>query len=135
MRATAILMSPLFWSDALVGGSRGFYDQFYKLFNILHPRAKFCSNIGGGYNAYLKDAPSRERIEVSMKTAPMSVLPRAKKAFLSLSMFSWTAREAARLYCHQTPKQLAKGVVEILIPAMSNFLGSLYGCCENLANP
>ena len=53
------------------------------------------------------------------------MLPRAKNAFLALPIFSWTAREADRLYCHQTPKHLAVAVVEISTPAMSNFSGSL----------
>ena len=62
------------------------------------------------------------------------MLPRAKNAFLALSMFSWTAREANRLYYHQTSKHLAVGVVEISMPVISNFSGSLY-CCDILRTP
>ena len=52
--------------------------------------------------------------------------PKAKKAFLALLIFSWTAREADKLYCHQTPKHLSAGVVEISTPAMFSFSWSLY---------
>ena len=55
-----------------------------------------------------------------------SMLSKATKVFLALLMFSWTAREANNLYCHQTPEHLTAGVVEILTPAIFSFSWSLY---------
>ena len=54
------------------------------------------------------------------------MLPRAKKGFLALLIYSWTAWEADKLYCHQIPKHLTAGVAEVLSLAIFSFSWSLY---------